>query len=116
MHVNDALRVEIERELNGLKNMEVGSEDLANAVNDVTRLMDRKIEMDRAENEAYDKAEDRKAEQRNRMIGHIITGISVVGGMAVSIWGFKKSIEFEKTGTITTFVGRIMNGRVLGKK
>ena len=116
MHVNDALRVEIEREFNRLKEMEVGSEEASNAVNDVTKLYDRLLEAERAESEGYEKAEDRKAEQRNRMIGHIITGISVVGGMVISVWGFKKSIEFEKTGTITTFVGRIMNGRVLGKK
>lgn len=116
MHTNDALRVEIERELDAIKNMEVGSEQIRDAIDDVTKLMDKKIEMDRAEEEAYNKAEDRKAEQQNRLIGHIITGVSVVGGMAISIWGFKKSIEFEKTGTITTFVGRIMNGRVLGKK
>lgn len=116
MHTNDALRVEIDRELNGLKDMEVGSEQLANAVNDVTKLMDRKIEMDRTENEAYEKAEARKAEEKNRLIGHIITGVSVVGGMVVSIWGFNKAIEFEKTGTITTFVGKLMQGRVLGKK
>lgn len=116
MHVNDALRVEIKRELDGLKEMEVGSEQASNTVNDVTKLYDRLLEAERVENEGYEKAEDRKAEQRNRMIGHIITGISVVGGMAISVWGFKKSIEFEKTGTITTFVGRIMNGRVLGKK
>lgn len=116
MHPNDALRVEIERELNGLKDMEVGSEELSNAVDDVTKLYDRWIEGERAENDGYEKAEARKAEERNRLIGHIFTGISVVGGLLVTVVCFNKSMEFEKTGTITTLAGRIMHSRPFNKK
>ena len=116
MHTNDALRVEIEREINGLKNMEVGSEELSAAVNDVTKLMDRKIEMDRIENEAYEKAEDRKAEQRNRWLGHAITIGTTLLGTTVTLICFHKSMKFEETGTITTFAGKLMQGRALGKK
>ena len=116
MHTNDALRVEIDRELNGLKDLEVGSGKLSDAVNDVTKLIDRKIEMDRIENEAYDKAETRKAEQKHRWIGYGITvGTTILTTVVTGIW-FHKSMKFEETGTITTFAGRLMQGRALGKK
>ena len=116
MHTNDALRVEIDREINGLKEMEVGSEKLSNAVNDVTKLMDRKIEMDRVENEAYEKAEARKAEHQNRLIGYAITAATTLLGTIVTVSCFHKSMEFEKTGTITTLAGRIMHSRPFNKK
>lgn len=116
MHTNDALRVEIDRELSGLKDMEVGSDKLSNAVNDVTKLMDRKIEMDRVENEAYEKAEARKAEQQNRWIGYAITAATTVLGTIVTVSCFHKSMEFEKTGTITTLAGRLMHSRPFSKK
>jgi hypothetical protein len=116
MHTHDALRVEIDREINGLKEMEVGSEKLSNAVNDVTKLIDRKIEMDRAETEAYEKAEERKAEQKNRWIGYAITVGTTLLGTIVTVSCFHKSMEFEKTGTITTLAGKIMHGRPFNKK
>lgn len=114
MHTNDALRVEIDRELNGLKDMEVGSEQLSNAVNDVTKLIDRKIEMDRTENEAYEKAEARKAEQQNRLIGYAITAVTTAVTTIVTVSCFNKSIEFEKTGTITTLAGKLMHSKPFG--
>jgi hypothetical protein len=116
MHTNDALRVEIDREINGLKEMEVGSEKLSAAVNDVTKLIDRKIEMDRAETEAYEKAEERKAERLHRYIGYGITIGTTVLGTIVTVSCFHKSMEFEKTGTITTLVGKIMHSRPFNKK
>lgn len=116
MHVKDALRCEIERELNGLKNMEVGSDDLGHAVDDVAKLYDRFLETERVENDAYDKAEDRKAEQQNRWIGYAITVATTMLTTIVTVSCFHKSMEFEKTGTITTLAGRLMHSRPFGKK
>lgn len=115
MHTNNALRVEIDRELNGLKDLEVGSEKLSNAVNDVTKLYDRLLESERAENEAYDKAEDRKAEQKHRWIGYGITVGTTILTTLVTVSCFHKSMEFEKTGTITTLVGKIMHSKPFKK-
>lgn len=114
MHVNDALRVEIAREFEALKTMEVGSEDLSNAINDVTKLYDRLIEAEKSENEAYEKAEARKEERNHRIVGYVIT----VGTTIVTIWFtgrcFNKSIEFEKVGTITTLAGKLMHSKPFG--
>lgn len=116
MHTNDALRVEINRELDELKNLEVGSEQLSAAVNDVTKLYDRLIECERAENEAYEKTEDRKAEQKHRWIGYGIAVGTTLLTTFVTVTCFNKSMEFEKTGTITTLAGKIMHSRPFGKK
>ena len=116
MYENDALRVEIDRELKGLKDMEVGSEQLSNAVNDVTKLLDRKLEKERTEKEAYEQAEARKAEQFNRWVGYGVTVFTTIVGTIVTVSCFHKSMEFEKTGTITTLAGRIMHSRPFGKK
>jgi hypothetical protein len=115
MHPNNALRVEIDRELNGLKDLEVGSEKLSNAVNDVTKLYDRLLESERAESEAYEKAETRKAEQKHRWIGYGITVGTTILTTLVTVSCFHKSMEFEKTGTITTLVGKIMHSKPFKK-
>ena len=115
MYESDALRVEIDRQINGLKGMEVGSEKLSSAVNDVTKLLDRKIEMDRKDDEAYEKAETRKTEQRNRWIGYGVTIFTTVLGTIVTVSCFNKSMEFEKTGTITTLAGRLAHSKPFKK-
>lgn len=111
MHVNDALRVEIEREINGLKDMEVGSEKCSAAVNDVTKLYDRLIEAERSDNEAYEKAEARKADEKHRLIGYGITVGTTIVTILFTGACFNKSIEFEKTGSITTLAGKIMHSK-----
>lgn len=116
MHVNDKLRVEIERELDAIKEMEVGSEKHSAAVNEMTKLYDRLIEAERLEGEGYDKAEDRKDEKRNRLIGYIISGLSIGVPAAVNIWAFRKSMKFEEVGTITSQAGREMFKRLFSKK
>lgn len=116
MHVNDKLRAEIDRELDALKGLEVGSEKHAAGVNDVTKLYDRLIEAERLEGEGYDKAETRKDEQRHRLIGYIITGLGIGVPAFVNIWAFRKSMKFEESGTITSQAGREMFKRLFSKK
>lgn len=116
MHTTDGLKVEIDRELNGLKNLEVGSDQLSSAVNDVTKLYDRLIEAERVESEAYEKAETRKAERLNRWINLGVTVGTTLLTTGVTLLCFHRSMKFEETGTITTFAGRLMQGRALGKK
>lgn len=116
MHTNDKLRVEIDRELDAIKEMEVGSEKHSAAVDHVTKLYDRLIEAERLEGEGYDKTEARKDEQKNRLIGYIISGLSIGLPAAVNIWAFKKSMKFEEVGTITSQAGREMFKRLFSKK
>lgn len=116
MHVNDKLRAEIGRELDAIKEMEVGSEKHSAGVDHVTKLYDRLIEAERLEGEGYDKAEARKDEKVHRLIGYIIAGLGIGVPAFVNIWAFRKSMKFEETGTITSQAGREMFKRLFSKK
>lgn len=116
MHVNDKLRAEIDRELEAIKDMDVGSDEHSAAVEHVTKLYDRLLESERLEGEGYDKTEARKDEKKNRLIGYIISGLGIVVPAAVNIWAFKKSMKFEEVGTITSQAGREMFKRLFSRK
>lgn len=116
MHTNDKLRAEIDRELEAIKEMEVGSDKHTAAVQRVTELYKLLIETERLEGEGYDKAEARKDEKKNRLIGYIISGLGVCIPAAVNIWAFKKSMKFEEVGTITSQAGREMFKRLFSRK
>lgn len=116
MHVNDKLRAEIDRELDALKDLEVGSDEHSAGVNDVTKLYDRLIEAERLEGDGYEKAEARKDEKLHRLVGYILNGLSITMPVAVTIWGFTKSMRFEETGTISSPAGREMHKRLFSRK
>jgi hypothetical protein len=139
------LKNEIETELNTLGDMDMGSEEQSKAVGDLTKLLDRaieleKIEVDKQQKESnreieYEKMENelrlkeqaqefdrelkekqRKDENIDRAVKNTLTGVSIIGGFGLTIWGTIKSIKFEETGTITTIMGRGFINRLLGKK
>lgn len=127
MSVKDLLTEEIERQIGTLDDLEFGSDEHSKCVGDVTKLLGELNEMTKIENEQKEKEESRKAENDLKLkqmseekIDHIVknalTGVSVVGGFALTVWGTIKSIEFEKTGTITTIMGRGFIQKLLPKK
>lgn len=64
MSMEIKLEEEIERDLDAIYDMEVGSEEHAAAVTQVTKLMDKIIDMRKLEIDEHDKSEKRKAEER----------------------------------------------------
>ena len=139
------LKNEIETELNTIGEMDMGSEEQSKALGDLTKLLDRaieleKIEVDKQQKELnreieYEKMENelrlkeqaqefdrelkekqRKDENIDRAVKNTLTGVSIIGGFGLTIWGTIKSIKFEETGTITTIMGRGFINRLLGKK
>lgn len=65
----------------------------------------------------YDlKAKLAEDEKKGRVVRDIITAAGIVLPIAVTIWGTKKSFEFEKEGTITTILGRGFVNKLLPKK
>lgn len=143
--IDTKLAMEIERELDALYEMEVGSQEHEAAVKPLVQLMDRVIEMQRLDVEDRDKSEKRKAEDRafeaeaqareaafeadernksedremekhHRVIGYVITGLGVLIPAAITVWGTKKSFKFEEVGTITTPAGREFMKRIFAKK
>lgn len=108
---------EITNELNELKKISVGTEEHKASVDALTKLMDRKIELEKLEVESKTQDLNRdietnlrlqqmESEKRDRLIKNVLTGVSTVGGLLCAGLAFVASINFEKEGTLTTEGGR----------
>ena len=102
---------------NELDGMEVGSEKYKTTVDQLTKMTDRVIEIEKLESDENNQKSNRetdkdlrlkqmKQEQLDRYIKHGLTAVSVIGGIALTIWGAKASWRFEETGTVTSTAGR----------
>lgn len=118
---------EIEAGFTRLCKMELGSEERKAAFDELMKLMDRKIEIIRIENECEDRAAAREAEQlmkkqqlndenKDRLIRNIISLVGIGLPIIVTVWGTKVCLKFEETGTITTQMGRGFLQRLFPKK
>jgi len=127
MEIETLLHKEIIHELEVLKDLETGSDAYRATVDGVTKLTDRAIELEKISIESHEKAENREIEndfkmkqmKEDRIDRWVKNGLSVAGilvPVAVTIWGTKKSFEFEKEGTITTIMGRGFINKLLPKK
>lgn len=127
MNIKTLLEAEISKELEELKETEVGSDCYKTIVDGVTKLADKVIELERIENEHREKAIERENEnsyrtkqmdedRKDRLIKNCLSGASIVTGVGLTVWGTLKSLKFEETGTVTTIVGRGFINKLLPKK
>lgn len=127
MNVKTLLDEEIVSEIENLNKVPLGSEEHKIAADALAKLLDKSVEMKKLDLEYQDKVESRKAannlklteieeEKKDRRVKNILTGVSVVGGFALTIWGTIKSFEFEKDGVITTIMGKGFIQKLLPKK
>ena len=127
MSVKNLLNEEIRDEIEVLSKLEVGSDEHKTAADALAKLLDKSIEMEKLDLEHQEKVDNREADQqikmlqikderKDRLIKNALTGVSVVGGFALTIWGTIKSIKFEQTGTITTIMGRGFIQKLLPEK
>lgn len=127
MNVKTLLDEEIVSEIENLNKVPLGSEEHKIAADALAKLLDKSVEMKKLDLEYQDKVESREAannlklteieeEKKDRRVKNILTGISVVGGFALTIWGTIKSFEFEKDGVITTIMGKGFIQKLLPKK
>lgn len=127
MSTKNLLSIEIEKGFNALDKMEIGSDTHKNAVNELSMLVDREIELIKVEKEFDDKEAIRKNEtelrlkqmdddRKDRLIRNCLTGVSIVSGIGVTVWGALKSWKFEETGTITSTAGRKFIGNLFNRK
>ena len=82
----------------------------------VVKLMDRKIEMEKAKSEQLFRERQLEDEKKDRLIKNIISVAAVVLPLAVTIWGTKVTLKFEEEGTFTTMMGRGFINKLLPKK
>lgn len=118
MSVKELLEQEIKENLEAMGNMAaINSVEYRDAANNTAKLIEKLTEMERLELEHQDKKQSRQEEndlklkqmnddKKDRLIKNVLTGVNVVGGLALTVWGTITCIEFEKTGTITTVPGR----------
>ena len=126
MSVKEQLTKVIEVQMEMLKDMKPGTEEYKNASDVLAKLLDKLNEMDRNDYDYWDKCETREKEielklkqlaedRRDHNVKNTLTGVSVVGGLALTVWGTLKSLKFEENGTVTTLIGRGFINKLLHK-
>lgn len=116
MHNETLLHDEIRHELEQLKDMEVGTDEHKTAVDGLTKLMDRAIEIDKVNIEHEHNEKARADENKDRIVRHVLTALGIAVPTATAIWGTLKSFKFEETGTVTTIFGRGWLNKLLPRK
>lgn len=127
MEFENLLTEEIQAEIESLKGMELGSEPYKVAVDGITKLIDRSIDIEKYSAERKEKAEEKELEaywkeresaeeKKDRRIKDGIAIAGIVLPIIVTIWGTKASFKFEEEGTITTIMGRGFINKLLPKK
>ena len=121
------LHEEIESQFDGLEGIEIGSEAYRNAVDGLSKLMDREIEISKLQAEREDKLESSAIETRlknrqlmddktDKIIRNGLTAAGLVITAGLTVWGTLKTFKFEETGTITSSIGRGFIQRLIPRK
>lgn len=110
------LNVEIEEKFNELAKLDPTTKEYSAAVDSVTKLMDRAIEIEKLESSETQNEKQMEEDRKSRLVKNCIDVGSVVLPLAVTIWGAKASFKFEETGTITTSVGRKFMDKIISWK
>lgn len=106
MSMTTKLHVEIEDRLDDISRLDPTTKEYTAAVDSMTKLMDRAIEIEKLEaSESYNEKQ-MKEERKARLIKNLIDIGAIVLPLGVTLWGVKASLYFEDENTITTTVGR----------
>lgn len=108
---------EVVAEMQELNKMELGSDEYKATVDGIVKMMDRSIEMEKLKKESEEKEKALEAETRlkeeeievdrkDKKWRNILTGVSITGGLGVTVWGAIKSWKFEEHGYISSSAGR----------
>ena len=126
-NIETLLHEEIQDGFDALSRMERGTEIHKTTVDEVAKLFDKAIEIEKIEIEAKGKAKAREIEaslkkaqmEEDRKDRRFKNGIALGGivlPLAVTIWGTYKTFRFEETGTVTTMMGRGFINKLIPKK
>ena len=95
MELENLLEEEVKSQIEGLKDIEMGTEQYKATVDGLTKLTDRVI-----------KIKELEEEKKDRRTRNCIAVAGIVIPAALTVWGTVKSIKFEQDGTFTTIMGR----------
>ena len=127
MELKTLLKTEIQDEISELGKISLGTDEYKATVEGVSKLLDKAIELEKIEVECAEKANDRdinaeiqvkrlKLERRDKIVGHVLTGVSLLSGVVLTVWGTYKTLKFEETGTVTTFAGKSLINKLFSRK
>ena len=146
METKDLLRDEINRVIESMKGMDVGSDEHKAVSETVAKLrydeldkttiqwsaqteedarqeaeLDLKREQLEHEKKIHEddeafKEKQIKEERRKMIVNIVLTSLGIIIPTGVTIWGTYKTLKFEETGTITTAMGRGFIQRLFSKK
>lgn len=125
MSIKHRLDEEILNEIDNLGRATIGSDEYEANIDGVAKLLDKKIELEKLENERLDKAEAREADvdirlkqineaKKERMMDNGVRIGTTIFTAGVFLIGFVASTNFEKEGTLTTEGGRSSLRNLLG--
>lgn len=111
------LRDEFRNEIKELGKLQIGSDEYKVAVDGVTKIADRLIEIDRLNMDFEDKIDSREIDKelrikqmnedkKDRKIKNALTVLTIGGNVLLVVWGTIYTIKFEESGTLTTSAGR----------
>ena len=111
------LHDEIKAELEELSKLEVGSDEYETAVNGISKLMDRAIEMEKFESDAKERIDSKEAELdlkyrqleeaiKDRKTRNKINIAGIVIPAGITIWGTIKTLKFDQNNIITSTAGK----------
>lgn len=116
MSMTTKLHVEIDEKFDELNKLDPSTKEYSTAVDSVTKLMDRAIEIEKLEMTETQNEKQFKEDRKSRLVKNCIDVGSIVLPLAVTIWGARASFKFEETGTITTGIGRKFMDKLISKK
>lgn len=127
VNIDPQLYEVIKDDFEKLKENDLGSDERKAALDEVTKLMDRAIEIKKADIDCKNKAATLESEQlmrkqqiedekKDRLIKNLISVAGIVLPIGLTIWGTKVSLKFEEEGTVTTIMGRGFINKLLPKK
>lgn len=128
MEIQGLFNEEITRRLEELRDMQVGSDEYKAAVDNLTKLTDRAIEMEKVHQDANEKVADRlmrngqefdrrQDEKKDRIVQYCLRGVEVAIPVALTIWGTVTTLKYDKEGVLpTTLMGRGFINKLIPKK
>lgn len=142
--IKQMLCKEICSEIEALDEIELGSNDYKSTVDNIAKLTDKMIEIEKINIEEKARARDYELnlkrvnlefeeKVKNRMIEeskleemkfnrkdqkfkNLITIGSIIIPSIITVWGTFKTLKFEETGTVTTIMGRGFINKLIPKK
>lgn len=116
MEIKKQLDDEIELEFEGLKCIELGSNEYKATVEGLTKLVDKSMELDKMVIDYSFKKKQSRSESIDKWVKNGLTALGIAATTALTLWGTVKTFEFETNGSITSMMGRGFINKLLPKK